>query len=109
MERAGRNLNLGPAKYEPENTRKQCAHLSPNGARVPLAAQTPSTQAPFLPTTSSMKRSSSWSYSIFAWRRDTLFRAPRSTSTWVLSRAEEVASEGFGLQRLPIVTDRVRT
>ncbi len=41
-------------------------YLSPNGARVPAADQTPSTQAPLRLTTTSTKQSSSWSYSILA-------------------------------------------
>lgn len=56
-------------------------YRSPKGVRVPLAHQTPSTHAPFLPMTARINLSSSWSYSTLAWTRETLLSAPRSTST----------------------------
>ncbi len=71
---------------------------------VPLPHHAPSTQAPFLPSTTRTKCSSSSSYSIRAWRRETLLRGPRSTSTCVFSDEEAV---DVGMQRRPIVTLRV--
>ena len=66
------------------------AYLSPSATLLPAPDQTPSTQAPFLPTTTRTNRSSSSSYSILAWSRDTLLSGPRSTSTWGLSEEEAV-------------------
>ena len=83
------------------------AHRSPRGARVPAPDHTPSTQAPLRPITTSTKRSSSWSYSILAWRRETLLRAPRSTSTFVVSAVDDVATFALGAHLRPIVIESV--
>src|SRR6266851_1457836 len=79
-------------------------YRSRKGTLFPLPHHTPSTQAPFLPNTTSTKRSSSSSYSIRAWRRETLFRGPRSTYTCVCSEEEAVE---VGMERRPMVTLRV--
>jgi hypothetical protein len=80
------------------------AYRSLNDTLLPPGDQIPSTQAPFLPMTTRTKRSSSSSYSILAWRRDTLFNGPRSTSTCVTSEEDPVVA---GMQRRPMVTDKV--
>ena len=58
----------------------QTTYRSLSGTLLPLEDHTPSTHAPFLPTTTRTKRSSSSSYSILACKRETLLRGPRSTS-----------------------------
>ena len=94
-------------RVRPYSGVKEVIDLSPRGARVPAPDHTPSTQAPFRPITARTKRSSSWSNSIFACRRETLLREPRSTSTVTDSAVDDVAALGLGAHLRPIVTERV--
>lgn len=79
--------------------------LSLRRTRLPLPAHTPSTQAPFLPTTTRTKESSSLSHSILACKRETLLSL-RSMSTRGDVSVEVVESVRTGF--LPMVrTERV--
>ena len=78
--------------------------LELKGTRLPLPDHTPSTHAPFLPSTANTNCSEDSSYSIRAWSRETFLSGPKSTSTWGDS---EVDATPGRTERRPMVTVRV--